>query len=337
MEALNTNAERQALRACELEAFKAIKLDALKDKVAQLLAHIGDGGIFDQYTKHDITHVNKMLESLDNIIPASTQDVMTAADWILIVVSTYFHDLGMLVTKNEFQNRNDAEPFRDFRKEYLADVDNAQSVSGLSDEDKERFVYQEYVRHHHGDRVASWIRGDENAWCYSDPQVQEIFNKMVEDFRPMFKNDLATVCESHNLDDLDDFEKYKVEKAYGSSPQEKGNVFYAALIVRTADLLHITSDRTPSIEYSVISPTNPISQEEWAKQNAVSSVSPKIPVDEEGNKNDKMPKDTFEVSAYFEKEDGFFAFFSLKNSQYQNIFLTLHPKLKRNRKETEKK
>ena len=27
MEALNTNAERQALRACELEAFKAIKLD----------------------------------------------------------------------------------------------------------------------------------------------------------------------------------------------------------------------------------------------------------------------------------------------------------------------
>ena len=119
MEALNTNAERQALRACELEAFKAIKLDALKDKVAQLLAHIGDGGIFDQYTKHDITHVNKMLESLDNIIPASTQDVMTAADWILIVVSTYFHDLGMLVTKNEFQNRNDAEPFRDFRKEYL--------------------------------------------------------------------------------------------------------------------------------------------------------------------------------------------------------------------------
>lgn len=307
MEALNTNAERQALRACELEAFKAIKLDALKDKVAQLLTHIGDGGIFDQYTKHDITHVNKMLESLDNIIPASTQDVMTAADWILIVVSTYFHDLGMLVTKNEFQNRNDAEPFRDFRKEYLADVDNAQSLSGLSDEDKERFVYQEYVRHHHGDRVASWIRGDENAWCYSDPQVQEIFNKMVEDFRPMFKNDLATVCESHNLDDLDDFEKYKVEKAYGSSPQEKGNVFYAALIVRTADLLHITSDRTPSIEYSVISPTNPISQEEWAKQNAVSSVSPKIPVDEEGNKNDKMPKDTFEVSAYFEKEDGFFA------------------------------
>lgn len=182
-------------------------------------------GDFDQYTKHDITHVNKMLESLDNIIPASTQDVMTAADWILIVVSTYFHDLGMLVTKNEFQNRNDAEPFRDFRKEYLADVDNAQSLSGLSDEDKERFVYQEYVRHHHGDRVASWIRGDENAWCYSDPQVQEIFNKMVEDFRPMFKNDLATVCESHNLDDLDDFEKYKVEKAYGSSPQEKGNVF----------------------------------------------------------------------------------------------------------------
>lgn len=50
-----SKAELHAQKACELEAFKSIKLDALKDKVTQMLAHIGDGRIFDQYTKHDIS------------------------------------------------------------------------------------------------------------------------------------------------------------------------------------------------------------------------------------------------------------------------------------------
>ena len=45
-----SKAELHAQKACELEAFKSIKLDALKDKVTQMLAHIGDGRIFDQYT-----------------------------------------------------------------------------------------------------------------------------------------------------------------------------------------------------------------------------------------------------------------------------------------------
>lgn len=302
MSDLLSKAELHAQKACELEAFKSIKLDALKDKVTQMLAHIGDGRIFDQYTKHDISHINKMLESLDYIIPQETQDKMTGADWMLIVTATYFHDLGMLVTRNEYENRNSSGEYKVFRQAYLDKDENTVSLSSLSAEDQERFIYQEFVRHHHGDRIASWIRNEDNAWCYTDPKILEIIASMISGLRPMFKDDLATICESHNLDDLDDFEKYKVEKAYGTSPQEKGNVFYAALIVRTADLLHITSDRTPSIEYAIISPTNPISQEEWAKQNAVSSVSPKIAEDQDGNKNDALPKDTFEVSAFLKKK-----------------------------------
>lgn len=105
---ISSNAEKLANKACDLDAFKSIKLDSLKEKVSQMLIHIGDGGIFDQYTKHDISHINKMLESLDYIIPMDTQEKMTGADWMLIVVSTYFHDLGMLVTRNEYEHRNDS-------------------------------------------------------------------------------------------------------------------------------------------------------------------------------------------------------------------------------------
>lgn len=114
-----SKAEIFANRACELDAFKSIKLDALKDAVTRMLAHIGDGGIFDQYTKHDISHINKMLESLDYIIPKETQEKMTGADWMLIVVATYFHDLGMLVTRNEYANRNTSGEYRLSNKHIL--------------------------------------------------------------------------------------------------------------------------------------------------------------------------------------------------------------------------
>lgn len=105
MSNLLSKAEELANKACELDAFKSIKLDDLKEKVSQMLAHIGDCGIFDQYTKHDISHINKMLDSLDYIIPQETQDKMTGADWMLIVTATYFHDLGMLVTRNEYEKQ----------------------------------------------------------------------------------------------------------------------------------------------------------------------------------------------------------------------------------------
>lgn len=167
MSDLLSKAELHAQKACELEAFKSIKLDALKDKVTQMLAHIGDGRIFDQYTKHDISHINKMLESLDYIIPQETQDKMTGADWMLIVTATYFHDLGMLVTRNEYENRNSSGEYKVFRQAYLDKDENTVSLSSLSAEDQERFIYQEFVRHHHGDRIASWIRNEDNAWCYT--------------------------------------------------------------------------------------------------------------------------------------------------------------------------
>lgn len=50
MSNLLSKAEELANKACELDAFKSIKLDDLKEKVSQMLAHIGDCGIFDQYT-----------------------------------------------------------------------------------------------------------------------------------------------------------------------------------------------------------------------------------------------------------------------------------------------
>ena len=130
--------------------------------------------------------------------------------------------------------------------------------------------------------------------------------KLLEPVGAQFRRDLGIVCESHHLNDLGDLQKYKVSQPYGNSDAETVNLQYCAVLLRTADLLHITSDRTPSIEFRTVNPSDPISQQEWAKQMAVKRVRPKWGVNEEGQLEESAPRDTVEVHAYFTKEDGFF-------------------------------
>lgn len=66
---LSSIAETNAEKALSLSAFSSVNLRDIKDKVKSLLGLIGRDGIFDEYTKHDISHIDGMLASLDNIIP----------------------------------------------------------------------------------------------------------------------------------------------------------------------------------------------------------------------------------------------------------------------------
>lgn len=300
-----TTIELKAQEACELDTFNTINIVGIKQKVQSMLGMIGRDGIFDEYTKHDIGHINQMLRLLDILIPEATLTSLTGADSLLIVLSIYFHDLGMLVTRNEFKSRGTNTSYKAFRNDYLKDIRNAEALKQLEENERERFIYQEFVRKRHGQRISDWLTNS-NEEDY-DSEVVKIVRGMVEGLKPMFIQDIAKICVSHNEDDIDDFSKYPVKRSYGLTPQENGNVNYAALILRTADMMHITSDRTPSIELSLISPTNPVSQLEWSKQSQVSGISARPMVDAEGNVDSQKQSDTLAVSGYFEDEKGYFA------------------------------
>jgi len=106
---LNSIPEQFAKKAESLSAFGGLNLLYIKKSVASLIGQIGRGGIFDEYTKHDISHIDEMLKNLEWIVPQQTQKVMSAADWLMIVLAIYFHDMGMLVTKEEFEARTKPE------------------------------------------------------------------------------------------------------------------------------------------------------------------------------------------------------------------------------------
>lgn len=312
VERLELFAECQAEKAEKLRTFSGIKLLHIKKQVEKLLSHIGDYGFFAEYTKHDISHIDEMLKMVEWIIPEKTKSSMTSAEWMMLVLSIYFHDMGMLISKNEFENRDKTNFARfkskvyncEFGKDYLA------KVKSLGDEG-ELFLYQEYVRKKHAKRIRMWISGEKDEdGKFSESIIDEI-QKLLAPMDNLFKQDLALICESHHLDNLDDYDFYDTNKYYESSEDAKVNMQYIAVILRTADLLHITMDRTPVIEYNAFCPTDPISVLEWQKQKAVRAIRPMDVYDEEGNIDRSAQQHTIAVTAYFEEANQAEAFFAL--------------------------
>ena len=306
---ITTFAEQQAKSSETSPAFGGVNLLHIKRQVASLLGLIGQQGVFDQYTKHDISHINQMLHMLEWIVPDNTKTRMSSADWLMVTLSIYFHDLGMLVTKDEYASRR-LSGFDAFCDQVLFVGDNGndyrKKVERLGSDEAERFFYQEFVRHRHAERIRTWITGSGKDVLGVSHDALGAVSQLLEPLGPQFRRDLGFVCESHHLNDLGDTKKYKLSQPYGASDGETVNIQYAAVLLRTADLLHVTSDRTPSIEYRVINPTDPLSQQEWAKQMAVKRIRPKLGLNEDGIPDESALKDTVEVYAYFTKEDGFF-------------------------------
>jgi molecular chaperone HtpG len=159
---LPSRAENSAYKAQTLEPFSRFNLVGVRNSLKDLLAQIGRSDIFSQYTKHDISHIDVLLEMLNWVIPNETLKVMTPTDWMLIVLAIYFHDAGMVVTKQEFDRRNESD-YPQFRDEVLSNPTPSpyqERVVALDDKEREFFLYQEFVRVHHAERIKRWVTGE---------------------------------------------------------------------------------------------------------------------------------------------------------------------------------
>lgn len=319
---LPSKAEQRAKQAEGASAFAGLNVLHIRRQVAHFLSLIGREGIFDQYTVHDISHIDRMLASLDWIVPEGTNYVMSPVDWLMTTLAIYFHDLGMLVTAREYDARTRSD-FPRYRDEVLFGGPNGPDykakVESLGPDRAERFLYQEWVRHKHAERVRAWITGIPREDLGAATEAFTQIETLLAPLGPQFRRDLGLICESHHLNDLNDIKKYKPSQPYGDSDDETANLQYSAVLLRTADLLHITSDRTPSTVFKLINPTDPISQQEWAKQLAVKRLRPKLGINEEGIPDEKAPKDTLEVHAYFTNDNGFFGLTSYLSYAAQEL------------------
>ena len=307
----NNYAEIEAEKAENLSFCKGLKLLHVRDQVKEILSNIGKLGLFEEYTLHDISHIDEMLGIIDWLIPNETKKIMTSAEWLMLTLAVYFHDLGMVVTKDEYDNR-DSSNFKTYKEKLLTEMGISEYIEYAKTQD-DHFLYQEFVRENHAKRVKQWLLGDKNSNLGSTSTIQQIVADITNTLDKMFLSDLAMICESHHENDIDDFKKYKVNNVYGNDKNEKVNLNYIAIILRIADLLHITKDRTPSITRKIINVSNPVSVIEWEKQMAVKAVQPQAKRDEENNINNNLEKDTIEITAYFDGAETAEAYFGLSS------------------------
>lgn len=264
-----------------------------------------------------------MLKTLDWIIPNDTKESMTPADWILLVLSVYFHDIGLLITKNEFENRFNNTDYKNYLANPVISAEKYKDynarLSQMSSDLADRLRYQDFVRYTHGKRVRAWLDGSALDDGKSTEQMRSVIHDLLGNLDLTIKKDLALLCESHTQGNIDDINTYKLSQPYGG-PEETANLQYCAVILRTVDLLQITRRRAPSVLYQLVNPGDPNSQTEWQKQNAVRTVRPALGRDRDGHVSETALSDTVEVHATFKEPDGFFGLTSYL--RYAQIELT---------------
>ncbi len=303
-----TPAEIRAVSATNLGAFP-INLPDIRAKVRLILDNWKVGGLFHEYTDHSFQHVTDMLDTCDWMIPEQTKAILTEADWLMLVLSIYFHDLGLLVTKHEVASRSSNPEFALYKANSILDADKQREydarLAQLSAEDADIVRYQDFVRLSHGRRVRSWIEGSHlDDGGASDP-ARDAVSILLSKLDSAVRMDLALLCESHTLNNIDDVNVYKISRPYGSA-QETVNLQYVAAILRTVDLLQITHRRAPSVLYQLVNPGDPQSQIEWQKQAAVKTVRYALARDREGAVTNLILPNTIEVHASFKDPEGFF-------------------------------
>lgn len=210
MENFVNYAEIQAEKAENLSFCKGIKLLHIRDNVEKMLGFIGKGQMFEEYTVHNISHVDEMLKIVEWLVPDVTKEKMTYAEWLMLTLAIYFHDLGMVITKDEYEKRNSTE-FKYYKEKVLQDG-HTMEYKECAENRGDLFLYQEFVRENHATRIKQWIEGKNTNDLGEAETVRQLIDDILHYLDPMFKTDLALICESHHKDDIDDFTKYKVKK-----------------------------------------------------------------------------------------------------------------------------
>ncbi|GAA3573461.1 HD domain-containing protein [Snuella lapsa] len=239
-----------------------------------IVRHMGE------FTLHDGDHLFRVLNLMERLIPKETIDELTSPELLLLIISAFFHDIGMapdekevlawkkvwdiepIIDENEQNTFNDFKRFYNSRPEDEKRLKDLISKGNISQADTiKSYLITEYIRQTHADKARDIIEQD-----WSEKIKFRDTDLTVE---------LAQICYSHNEDALAllDLDKNLL----------CGSGVYACLplvgvILRLADILDFDGKRTPSVLFSHLYVRNPISINEWNKHRAIEAwdISPDL-------------------------------------------------------------
>jgi hypothetical protein len=227
--------------------------------VAPLMERIPDH--MPEFTLHDPNHGAKVVELMGRIIPADTLAQLNAIELSILIYAGYLHDLGMTCSRDQaekiIRTAPDFARIRAASSDIQADIEKLKAASdhrGATHlEDR---LLNEYLRCHHVQRSASFIRND-------------LQGKLAIEYSGIpYGKWVQAVCDSHALPvaRLRDETVWPRNALIGP---ERVNVQYLSLVLRLGDILDLDPERTPKVLLDFINPKDATSIREWHKHRSV--------------------------------------------------------------------
>ncbi|MFJ7915418.1 MULTISPECIES: ATP-binding protein [unclassified Lysinibacillus] len=236
----------------------------------------------DEYTLHDETHLHRILSLMEKIIPETTLNNLQPLELALLILSAFFHDLGMAPKEKEIKIYKGLlakdEKLSD-EEEILLENFYIYCESNLSLKQRIERAYKsgdlglarileshritEYIRVNHSIKIKEIIQDIEN---------NEVWAKCLKYKNFSFGRFLSKICESHNENILE-INNPLINTSIPVAPDEYLNSLFLSIVLRLADILDFDAERTPDVLYNHLDIQNPISVQEWSKHRSIQSWS----------------------------------------------------------------
>jgi len=190
---------------------------------------------FPEYTDHSITHSEKILSHAENLI--GNGHSLNPDEIYILIMACYLHDIGMASSEEVIKKLKESSEYKEYEKEK-------------------------------GDNFEDFLRGIHHKLSYdfilNNYETLGIINET-------YAEAIALVGMGHRKENLFDFDLFPPHYSVKSGSDFVCIPFLAG-ILRLADELDITNDRTPDLLFSKYFPKNKISKDEWNKHKATYRV-----------------------------------------------------------------
>lgn len=127
---------------------------------------------FPHYSRHDVTHVKKIIDSIELILGKDRINKLSIGDVWMILVSAYLHDIGMLFSSDEEEEIWKFQSMDNFMSECEKGINNAdilQAIKIIRNKDQNdqmkvnhsvTVLTAEYIRKNHAQRSRQIVDGN---------------------------------------------------------------------------------------------------------------------------------------------------------------------------------
>lgn len=219
--------------------------------------------IFPEYTLHDISHSERVLRYMSELMPEEVQNNLNYQELYILILSAYLHDVGMALERDEERKLYQNDDFLEF-KDYKVTLNNL--IEKYRNEGRE-----EEAKKLEKDIISDFIRKDHHLRSYKFI-TQNYDGKgglTINDF--IHANVIARICRSHcyETNKLEDKKEFDREFAING---KFVNLQYLAICLRLADILDMGKKRTPSLLKKFINPRDFLSKRVWDEHQSVAGV-----------------------------------------------------------------